>query len=181
MKNLNPGKLQSNFKMKYLPSIIIGFSTLLLTLPAYACSCAPSKSSFVQLTQRSELVMRGKVVEYYWNKGDTEHKTTPLAMMVEVKEVYKGATKLSKITVWGDNGAQCRPYVTQFPIGTEWVLALSKDNETKEGELAISVCGKYWLQVKGSHVVGKIRDGSSSAKPEVISLPNFRKLLRAAA
>jgi hypothetical protein len=68
--------------------------------------------------------------------------------------------------------------VTQFPIGTEWVLALSKDSWTKKGELAISGCGEYWLQVKGSNVMGKVKDGSSKAKMNVMSLPDFRKLLK---
>ena len=166
--------------MKHIPSIIISFSTLLLALPAHACSCAPSKSSFVQLTQRSELVIRGRVVEYRWNKEDTEHKIRPLAMIVEVQEVYKGAIKPGKISVWGDNGMQCRPYITQFSIETEWVLSLSKDPWTEKGELAVSACGEHWLQVKGSNVVGKVRDGIFNAKPEVMSLPDFRKLMKAA-
>ncbi|MEH2051386.1 hypothetical protein [Nostoc sp.] len=75
---------------------------------------------------------------------------------------------------------QCRPYVTQFPIGTDWVLALSKDLRTEKRELAISGCGEYWLRVDGSNVVGKVTDGSSKAKPEIISLPDFRKLLKPA-
>lgn len=166
--------------MKYISSIIISASILLLPPSVYACSCANNDSSFVRLAKRSELVIRGKVIAYQWHKDDKERKIRPLAMTVEVKEVYKGATKLGKVTVWGDNGIQCRPYVTQFPIGTDWVLALSKDSWTKKGELAISVCGEYWLQVKGSNVVGKVTDGSSKAKPKVINLPNLRKLLKAA-
>lgn len=166
--------------MKYISSIIIGFSILFLTPNAYACSCASSELSFVQLAKRSQLAVRGKVIEYHWSKDDKERKRTPVAMTVEVKEVYKGATKLGKVIVWGDNGIQCRPYVTQFPIGTEWVLALSKDVWTKKSEVAISSCGEYWLQVKGSNVVGKVTDGSSQAKPKVISLPNLPKLIKAA-
>jgi len=164
--------------MKHIPSIIIGFSILFLTPTAYACNCARSNSSFVQLTKRSELVIRGRVIEYHWNKDDKERKSRPLAMIVAVKEIYKGVTKLGKVTVWGDNGMQCRPYVTQFPIGTEWILALSKDSWTKKGELAISGCGEYWLQVKGSNVMGKVKDGSFKAKMNIMSLPDFRKLLK---
>lgn len=165
--------------MKYTSTIIISFSLLLLTPSAYGCSCVSSKSSFVQLTKRSELVIRGRVIEYLWHKDDREKKRTPPAMTVEVKEVYKGAAKLGKIVVWGDNGMQCRPYVTKFPVKTEWVFALSKDPSTAKGKLAISVCGEYWLQVKGNNVVGKITDGSPKAKPKVVSLPDFHKLLKA--
>ena len=166
--------------MKYIPSIIIGFSILFLTPTAYACSCAKSDKSFVQLAKQSPLVIRGKVIKYHRSKDDREQRGKPQAMIVEVKEVYKGATKLAKVTVWGDNGMQCRPYVTQFPIGTEWVLALSKDYWTQKGELAISGCGEYWLQVKGNNVVGKVTNGRIKAKPQVVSLPNLRKLIKAA-
>ncbi|PSB35127.1 hypothetical protein [Chlorogloea sp. CCALA 695] len=166
--------------MKHIPSIIIGLSTLFLTPTAYASSCSKSDLSFVQLAKRSQLAIRGKVIKYHWSKNDQEQKGRPRAMIVEVKEVYKGVTKLAKVTVWGDNGMQTRPYVTQFPIGTEWVLALSKDYWTQKGELAISGCGEYWLQVKGNNVVGKVTDGRIKAKPQVVSLPNLRKLLKAA-
>lgn len=166
--------------MKYISSIIIGLSVLLLTPTAYASSCARSDRSFVQLAKQSPLTIRGKVVKYQWSKDDREQKGIPTAMIVEVKEVFKGVTKQAKLTVRGDNGMQTRPYVTQFPIGTEWVLALSKDYWTQKGELAISICGEYWLQVKGNNVVGKVTDGRIKAKPQVISFPNLRKLLKAA-
>jgi hypothetical protein len=165
--------------MKHTSSIIISFLILLLTPSAYGCSCVLSKSSFVQLTKRSELVIRGRVIEYVWHKDDRGKKRTPLAMTIEVKEVYKGAAKLGKIVVWGDNGMQCRPYVTKFPIKTEWILALSKDPSTAKGELAVSACGEYWLQVKGSNVVEKVMHRSPKAKPKVMSLPDFHKLLKA--
>ncbi|MCY7324453.1 MAG: hypothetical protein LH660_22305 [Phormidesmis sp. CAN_BIN36] len=172
-------KAQPDFKMKHIPAIMIGFSILLPTPSAYACSCVDDGSSFVQKAKQSELVVRGKVIEYQWHKDDKERKEVPLAMTVEVKEVYKGATKLRKVVVWGDNGMMCRPYITQFPIETEWVLALSKDAWTGKGKLAISGCGEHWLQVKGSNATGKVTDGSSKAKPQVVSFSHLRNLLKA--
>jgi len=166
--------------MKYLSSIIIvGISIFLLTPSAHACSCS-GRRSFVESAEESELVVRGKVISYQWQKDVDQQKARPLAMTVEVEEVYKGKTKLGKITVWGDNGNQCRPYVTRFPIGTDWVLALSNDSEDSQEELAISVCGEHWLQVQGRNVIGKVTDGSSQAKPQVISLLELRKLLKVA-
>jgi hypothetical protein len=164
--------------MKYLPAIILGFSVLWVAPSAYACSCANNNRSFIQNAKRSELVMRGKVLEYRWRNNDQPEARRPTAMIVEVKEVYRGVATSKNMTVWGDNGIICRPYVNQFPVGTEWVLALSKDAWTEKGELAISVCGEYWLKVNGSNVAGKVTDGSSKAKAQVMSLPNFRKLLK---
>jgi hypothetical protein len=166
--------------MKYISAIVFGFSVVLLPISSYACSCADNGSSFVQIAKRSKLVIRGKVTEYHWRKDDKNINGIPLSMTVDVKEIYQGTTKLSKVIVWGDNGIICRPYVTQFPIGTEWVLALSEDSWTKKGELAISACGAYWLSVQRNNVIGKVTKGSSNAKPQVMSLPDLRKLLKAA-
>jgi hypothetical protein len=164
--------------MKYLTIITFGFSALLLAPSAYACSCLSSNRSFVQLAQRSELVIRGKVLEYRWDRNDKAKTRPPLMMTVEVKEIYRGGTKSNKIIVQGDNGMICRPYINQFPIGTEWVLALSKDSWTKKGELAVSGCGEYWLKVNGSNAIGKITDGSLKAKAQTMNLPSLRKLLK---
>jgi hypothetical protein len=166
--------------MKYLSTIILGFSVLLLTPSAYACSCADNNHSFIQNAEKAKLVIRGKVLEYHWYKGDKSETRPPLAMTVAVKEVYAGATTSKTIMVWGDNGIICRPYVSQFPVGTEWVLALSPDSWSKKGELAISSCGEYSLKVNGSNVMGKVIDGSAKGKgkSQVMSLPSFRKLFK---
>jgi hypothetical protein len=170
--------------MKYLASLAIAVSILLFAPSVYACSCA-NTGSFVQMAKRSELVARAKVIAYRWHSTDTARKYRPLAMILEIKEVYKGAVRSAKITVWGDNGMQCRPYVIQFPIGTEWVFALSKDSEkATKGEWVISGCGEYWLAVKGENVTGKITEGNparkdSPIKPKTMSLLNLRKILKA--
>jgi hypothetical protein len=164
--------------MKYLPAIILGCSVLWVTPSAHACSCMNNNRSFIQNAKRSELVIRGKVLEYHWRRNDQPEARLPTAMIVEVKEVYRGVATSKNMTVWGDNGIICRPYVNQFPVGTEWVLALSKDSWTEKGELAISGCGEYWLKVNGSKISGKVTDGSFKAKAQVMSLPNFRKLLK---
>ncbi len=164
--------------MKYLSAIILGFSVLWVTPSAYACSCMNNNRSFIQNAKRSELVMRGKVLEYRWRKNDQPEARLPTAMIVEVKEVYRGVATSKNITVWGDNGIICRPYVNRFPVGTEWVLALSEDSWTEKGELAISGCGEYWLKVNGSKVAGEVTDGSFKSKAQVMSLPRFRQLLK---
>jgi hypothetical protein len=186
--------------MKYIPAFLIGLSVLLLAPSARGCSCVSNGSSLVQLAKKSELVIRGKVLEYNWDrynlegqrsKDKQERKGTPLSMTVEVQEVYKGKLTSRQVVVWGDNGMLCRPYVTQFPIGTEWVFALSPDPWTKKGELAIWVCGEYALQVQNNRVLmgrervrGSIMDpvitGTAKAKPEVVSLTELRKRLKAA-
>jgi hypothetical protein len=164
--------------MKYLSAMILGFSVLWLTPSAYACSCADNNHSFIQNTENAKLVIRGKVLAYHWYKEDKTKTRPPLAMTVAVKEVYAGAATSKTIMVWGDDGIMCRPYVIQFPVGTEWVLALSPDSWSKKGELAISGCGEYSLKVNGSNVTGKVTDRSAKGKSQVMSLPSFRKLFK---
>jgi hypothetical protein len=187
--------------MKHISAILIGFSILLFAPSARGCSCFSDGSSLVQLAKKSELVIRGKVLEYNWYqynplgqryKDDREQKEKgrPLSMTLEVQESYKGKPKSRQIVVWGDNGMICRPYVTQFPIGTEWVFALSPDSWTEKGELAVSVCGEYSLQVQNNRVLmgqGRSRRSimdpvisvTAKAKPQIVGLPELRKRLKA--
>ena len=85
--------------------------------------------------------------------------------------------------MWGDNGALCRPYVTSFPVGSEWVFALdgpgSKPGMTSDH--TISACGSYWLAVRdGSLVRGNLDDGTSTDAAQEASLVELRVRLTAA-
>jgi hypothetical protein len=159
--------------MKRLPpfSLIVGV-TLWFAPAAMACSCLGT-APFVQTASVSALVVRGKVLEYQWHPADTQHQR-PMSMVVEVQEVLKGASSSKRIPIWGDNGMICRRYVSEFPIGTEWVMAVSPDRWSQKGELAISSCGEYALPVKGNQAQGKI----SGKVPELVTLPKLRVLLK---
>jgi len=88
-------------------------------------------------------------------------------MRVSILETISGNTATNEIEIWGDNGSQCRPYVTQFPIGTEWMLAISRDHIPENPTYAISVCGAYWLKIENDRAFGRIdseEDGQISQK-----------------
>jgi hypothetical protein len=165
--------------MRYLAATFAGLSIFLTASAAQACSCAGTEP-FVQAAQRSPVVVRAKVLNYQWYPSDLKHDQHPIAMTVEVQESYKGTVKSKRLTLWGDNGMQCRPYVMTFPIGTEWVLALGPDLWTKKGELAVFGCGEYWLPVQNSTVTGRITEKDPAAKPKAITLDRFRQLLKTA-
>ena len=84
------------------------------------------------------------------------------------------------VDVWGDDGKMCRPYASQFPPGTEWLLVL--DNRSFGGfppqpgprDYSISICGAYWAKVDGDRVTGRIRD---ARKEEAMSLEQLLKLV----
>jgi hypothetical protein len=165
--------------MRYIAAIVTGLSILLTAPIAQACSCAGTEP-FVQAAQRSSVVVRVKVLNYQWHKADPKHKQHPVAMTVEVQESYKGTVKSKRLTLWGDNGMQCRPYVMTFPIGTEWVMALGPDYWTKKGELAIFGCGEYWLPVQRSMITGRITEKDPAAKLKTMTLDRFRQFLKTA-
>ena len=159
-------------------------AALLLLAPiqsAQACSCAWA-GPFASVAHSADLVVRGKVLSYKKN-----------SMKVTVLEVLRGRESRRTIRIWGDNGAQCSPYVSSFPIGTEWVFAVrrttseaergyfKRENTPEEwkkwGDFRISICGEFWLQVTGSKAVGIVRGTDLAGPKEEISLRDLRQLL----
>lgn len=116
--------------------------TVLAPGVALACSCMWS-GPFTKVALGTELVVLGEVRSYYRHSMD-----------VAIIEVLKGGEDRREIRVWGDSGALCRPYVTAFPRGTRWIFALKREPGTRD--YIISVCGEYWLEVRGDQAVGRV-------------------------
>jgi len=116
--------------------------TLLAPGVALACSCMWS-GPFTKVALGTELVVLAEVRSYYRHSMD-----------VTVIEILKGGEDRREIRVWGDSGALCRPYVTAFPRGTRWIFALKREPGTRD--YIISVCGEFWLEVRGDQAVGRI-------------------------
>jgi hypothetical protein len=104
----------------------------------FACSCGGNRS-FVTAAKFSTLVVRGKVLTYWSQRKPAKAKPNqrpPQTMLFEVMEIFKGTVKSRKLFVQGDSGLLCRRYVTEFPVGTEWILALAPDMDTKKGGIS---------------------------------------------
>lgn len=142
-------------------SIVVLLTILAVPSPAMACTCHWG-GPFAKVALGQELVVYGEVLDYYRH-----------SMEVKVLEVLKGKEDRGTIRIWGDNGALCRPYVTSFPIGTRWIFAVSsfpKDmgedqppsfwdrflSRSSKRDYAISVCGDFWVAVRGERAVGRI-------------------------
>jgi hypothetical protein len=110
---------------------------------ALACSCVWA-GPFTAVAPGQPLVVLGEVLSYRRN-----------SMAVKVREVVQGAESRDTIRIWGDDGAQCRPYVTGFPRGTTWLFAV-RPLPDQPGDYVISVCGAFWLEVRGDQAVGRI-------------------------
>jgi len=165
---------------------IVGTTLVLLAIPglpnlAFACSCMWA-GPFAKVALGKELIVLGEVMDHYKN-----------SMEVQIIEVVKGTEERKTIRIWGDNGALCRPYVAHFPIGTRWLLAVfplpEKTGETRSPwqgfasppgrrEYTISVCGDFWLEVRGETAIGRITVNDYSNFLEWVPLGDMLAWLR---
>ncbi len=80
-------------------------------------------------------------------------------MELSVSRVIKGEHPGLTLRVEGDRGGSCRPYVNRFPIGSQWVFALSVAPNPKPCVSWLSNCGEYWLRLEKGSVFGRIGNG----------------------
>ena len=130
-----------------------------LLWPEYskALSCI-GWTTFLDAAKRSETIAHVRVVDYGDHQGGR-----PASMMVEVLNPIRGARLREKIRI------RENPFdavVSAFPIGTEWIFVFP-DTRTKSlattdksglRDLSIGYCGTFWAQVRGSRIVGGLRD-----------------------
>jgi hypothetical protein len=139
-------------------------ATLLAPGVALACSCMWA-GPFTKVALGTDLVVLADVQSYYRHGMD-----------VTVLDVLKGAENRPVIRIWGDTGALCRPYVTAFPRGTRWILALKREPGTRD--YIISVCGDYWLEVRSDQAVGRITVAEHGRAKESVPLADMRAWIR---
>jgi hypothetical protein len=153
--------------------LILAFALNFIQPDAPACSCS-YMGPFLEMTKNAELVVLIRVNKY--NNFVTRQDSTkmPLSIEAEIIDTYKGSEPQKTVTIWGDNGMLCRPYIFTFKENQYYVMAVSKltkmrrmPNE-KVDDYAISGCGAYWLnadwQKKSAtgHVEGKEAKTSST-------------------
>ena len=137
--------------MKHLKFILV-FFCLTLGQITFACDCG-SQGEFLKVAKKTQFVALVRVTKYLTFK-DIYKEKMPMSMEVEIIEVYKGKETRKKVTVWGDNGILCRPYLSKFKTGKYYVIAFNNASETSRGltsenekvtDYSISICGEYWL------------------------------------
>jgi hypothetical protein len=106
---------------------------------------------FSEMAGNSALVIHGKVKDYgkRLSHGDDLHES----MQVEIVAVVKGEYKAKTITILGDRGADCRPYISPqaFAKNKEFLFALREPNKSTQ---PISVCGEYWIAIESGTANG---------------------------
>ena len=143
-----------------------------------ACDC-DSQGEFLKVAPQTGFVALVKVIKYSSYK-EIDERQVSMSMEVEVVDVYKGTESRKVITVWGDNGILCRPYLSQFDTGNYYVIAFSKGTEhligrsrteEKSTDYSISICGEYWLK---ADIKKQVATGAVTEKETQIKLADLK-------
>lgn len=160
------------------------FFVLLVTTfitKVWACDCDYG-GPFLKMAPHTQLISLIKVTKYLTFK-DIYGDKTPMSMEVEIIETYKGNESRKTITVWGDPGHLCRPYLSTFKEGQYYVIAFypgfpnhGQDNE-KATDYSISNCGAFWLtaDINKKIVLGDIN--SKDRKSQTMDLVRLKSEL----
>lgn len=135
---------------------IVFFLILLIIPKTFACDCeCNGDCSFSVISKNAALVALVKVVSYNDFLKDEimgYDGKMPGSMTVEIVKKYKGKENRKMIKIWGDNGAECRPYISNFKIGEYYLIATNQLGKYKlEGESATDYdffsCNTNYLKV----------------------------------
>ncbi|MCL3782748.1 hypothetical protein EMN47_20365 [Prolixibacteraceae bacterium JC049] len=148
---------------------------LLGSLKVLGCSCGYF-GGFIYSQQRADVVVYGTVIEYD-SIGTYDAPENPYSMKFLIKEKLRGIESRDTITVWGDYGADCRPYISHFKPKTNWILALNKLNVKGNEEYEISICGEFYVPVNDRAVRGKIFGWEYEQKEGVFDYDSIKKFI----
>lgn len=166
---------------KIILILTISFSTI---SQLFACDCeCVGDCSFSTISNGSEFVALVKVISYDdYLEGDIigHEGKMPYSMTVEIVKKYKGEETRTKIKIWGDNGAECRPYIANFEIGEYYLIAPNQLGKYKlKGEKSTDYdffnCNTDYLKVD---LTQNKAFGKYSRKQSEIDLAIFEKELK---
>lgn len=161
------------FHCEFLNSIglvlaILGtFAEPVFAQPPKNCKCI-WQGSFNQISAKSDFIVSGKVLSQKGNSMDFSVDRILLDREINGKEYKKD------IRIWGDDGKECRPPISNFPLASDWLFALKKiaiEPENgfnpntpnisfgRKNDYYISMCGAYWLKVHDGFVTGNLING----------------------
>jgi hypothetical protein len=125
-----------------------------------ACNCNVERP-FLQTSTDAVLIAVVEIQDYL-----TYHEMTgenaPVSMSVKIKKVLKGVELQSEITVWGNNGLMCSPYLSIFEVGSEWVMAFREApievyENAKKMDYGLSNCGEHFMKMEKGVIRGLIK------------------------
>ncbi|WP_221089033.1 hypothetical protein [Deinococcus aquaedulcis] len=161
----------------------LGLGILWAAGQAAGTSCA--FQAFDQAVKAAEVVALVEVERHLPRTGTGF--SSVLDMQVRVLGTYVGQPGATRLTVRGDDGMSPFPYVTQYPVGTRWVLALTrKDWRTgtpmPAGRYSPVACTGLGLLVSGPVAYGVLTRYGQTGPADVLplkQLPAWIKAMRA--
>ena len=138
----------------------------LVSQAGFACDC-DWIGDFFEASKKMDLVIKVQVISKIADEEGFNEKMT-----VEIIDRFRGEETKNIITVWGDGGADCRPYIDYFDIGDICYLALSKYGQEYE---QIN-CGELFLKVISGKVIGN--EGVRSELPQISRMTEIDFLAR---
>ena len=148
---------------------------------SFACDCYYN-GPFLKMAQRTPFVALVRVTKYLTFK-DIYNSKTPMSMEIEIIDIYKGKENRNTVTVWGDIGNLCRPYLSTFKEGQYYVIALDNGNyggghpNEKNTDYSICGCGCYWIPVDFEKLIVKGDIESKDMKSTTLKLPELKAKL----
>ncbi|WP_064972222.1 hypothetical protein [Kordia jejudonensis] len=134
-------------RQKFLFLVFILFSSFEL----FACSCSRRWNDSFSLTARnSEFVALVKIISFdeYLDRKITDYdRKIPYSMTVEIIKKYKGKENRKRITIFGDNGIMCRPYLSNFELNGYYLISPNPLNNSETTEYDFFVCRTEYLKV----------------------------------
>lgn len=162
--------------MKHILTILI---TLLSYSASYSCSCSAQADarSFCKVMGAAQAkpmfcVVQARVLSWYhWG------------MRVQLLNIVRGNPISDTITVWGDNGALCRPAVSAaFHLADTIVMCLeqtdfmgnsispSQPDYELPNHYMLQGCGTYFLRYRNGTVMGSFDDNTH---PDTMTYADF--------
>lgn len=126
------------------------------------CECVWG-GPFTEVQAETDLVLAATVVAGKGNSID-----------LKVDELIRGQEFQEQIRVWLHTGDLCRPKPQQFPLQSQWVMALHRIETAgpgsfnpstpnissgRAGDYSLSSCGGYWLARHENLVTGNLAAG----------------------
>jgi len=100
--------------------------------------------------ENSEFVALVKIISFdeYLDREITDYDgKMPYSMTAEIIKKYKGKESRKRITIFGDNGMLCRPYLSDFEINGYYLVTPNPLDNSENTEYDFFSCRTEYLKV----------------------------------
>jgi len=181
--------------------------TFILSQNSFGCDCL-FQGVFLNVASKDVTVFQGTIIGYDVYVNGINGELYPTVMIVQVNEVilknnpnswiYKDSSKYYNEIIWanwfnsgsiktvrilGNYNSSCRANITSFPIGSEYLFALTMEKKRLyfyDIDFTISNCGEYWVPVKDNIVYGMLtQENENSKETQEMSLGEIKERIKA--